>query len=175
MANTSDAGNWGENANCYAYAMSCPNATSASKKTGGTAIPGVATGKKATPMGDAAAYSKALITGVESDGGEFAGADSSAIPAPKAGSYLIAGFANGWGFHFTRRDPSSRQWSWLDGNESPVMTKVYDTKSKKEVTVTEALMKQIIDGGSPLSWRYDNMKFFGFFWVPSDGRQVKCP
>lgn len=168
---------WGTNANCYAYAMNCKAPTSMSGKTGGTAIPGLKTGKPAHATGgDHKAYMKALAAGVVADGAELAAGKVADRPEPRSGHYLIAGIAKSDGFHFVRRDPSSREWSWLDGNFSPVENQVYDLTNKKQIKVNEAIMLQLLDGTtSSLFWKFAGMEFFGYFWVPNVGRPVSFP
>lgn len=178
MADTSgsDIGHWGDHANCYAYAAKCDKPTFKSGKPSG-AVPGEQSGKRAASKGILADYVKALIAGVEADGGSFAGDDPKEIPEPTEGKYLIAGLANPYGFHFVRRDPASRDWSWVDGNHSPVKNQLTDLRSEKPVKATEALMKQVFAGTATgsLTWFYGSMGFFGYFWIPSTGLKVAGP
>ena len=178
MADTGNSGDehWGDHANCYAYAVKCPNPTFKSGKPSG-AIPGQQGGNPAKSKGVAADYMKALRTGVEEDGGSFAGDDAEAVPEPTEGKYLIAGLANAYGFHFVRRDPASREWSWVDGNHSPVKNQLTDLRTSKPVKATEALMKQVLAGTATgnLTWFYGGMTFFGYFWIPNVGLKVAGP
>lgn len=57
---------WGENANCYAYAMNCPRPTMSGARR--TTVPGATTGSGVTPGPDAQAYADALIQGALADG-----------------------------------------------------------------------------------------------------------
>lgn len=165
---------WGTNANCYAYAMNCAAPKSKTGKSGGTAVPGQQAGKPAYASGGTlAAYKKALKQGVVDDGAEFVGDTVADLPAPKSGFYLIAGMAKSDGFHFVRRDPSSRKWSWLDGNHSPIENEVYHLSEKKSVQVNEVTMSQLLAGkSSNLFWKFNGMEFFGYFWVPNSGLPV---
>lgn len=178
MTDTSggESDHWGDHANCYAYAAKCDNPTFIGGKPSG-AIPGLAKGKGAKSNGNLADYVKALTAGVEADGGSFAGDDASEIPEPTEGKYLIAGLANQYGFHFVRRDPASREWSWVDGNHSPVKNQLIDVKSEKPVKATEALMKQVFAGNATgkLTWFYSGMSFYGYFWIPAAGLKVSGP
>lgn len=175
MADLSGASEiWGTNANCYAYAMNCCAPKSKSGKSGGTAVPGQQAGKPANASGGTLeAYKQALRQGVVDDGAELASDDVDQLPKPKSGSYLIAGMAKSDGFHFVRRDPSSREWSWLDGNYSPVENQVYHLSEEKKIKVNEEIMIQLLKGSSSnLFWKFKGMEFFGYFWVPNSGLPV---
>lgn len=167
---------WGKHANCYAYAMDCMEPDDGQK---GGAKPGAFHDDPAQPFGEKRIreYSEALIKGAVLDGATPVEGSINAPPAPEEGSYLIALICNGTGFHWMRRDETTRTWSWKDGNGDTVKHNIYEMGEGSFVPIqdgTEHTLATLLNGKEKtyVGWRYGHMRFVSFFRVPNDGCKV---
>ena len=167
---TQEEYNWGANANCYAYACGCANpAVGAPPRT---ARPGVAGGAAVVNNGNVGQ----LNAGVLADGGllvqQLAG-NPAALPLVPANSYLVAMLTNAGGFHFMRRDETTRRWSWKDANHGSVKLNVLHFPSDHYVYINDANLNDILVANrGNYVWAYNQMTFQGFFAVANAGFAV---
>jgi hypothetical protein len=161
----------GPHANCYAYAANCLNPTN---ETGHDCRPGLV-----DPVADSKQYASDLIIGALGDGClAVAGNYSIDNPPPVSpGYYTIALLNSGAGFHFIRRDPITRQWSWKD-HGGTVKKSVMATPrlaggfmQKMWLFVTDDMLPDLM-ADRYMPWAYANMQFRRFFEVPIAGIQV---
>lgn len=167
---------WGKHANCYAYAMNCHEPNSGQN---GGAKPGAYHRQAAQPLGKdrALEYREALIKGAVLDGAKPIDGTVDAPPGPEEGSYLIALISNDTGFHWLRRDETTGIWSWKDGNGDTVKHNIYEMGQGSFVPIqdgTRHTLATLLNDKEKtyVGWRYSNMQFVSFFYVPTGGCKV---
>lgn len=159
---------WGENANCYAYAVSCLTPQNGI----GGAVPGAASGAAAQNSANGN-YRQELAEAAARDGLILADGVPDDPPTDIRNHYLVALIANDMGFHWLRRDPTTLRWSWKDGNAGPVQLNVFSVARSRYVHIENRDLNDLL--GNPMGfapWVYGSMRFVAFFHVPMDGLSV---
>ena len=156
---------WGTNANCYAYAVNHPTPLNAVAG----AVPGGASGSPAL-LSETGDYPRQLVFAARADGLISAEGSPGSPPDDIPGYYLTALIANNAGFHWLRREPSTRFWSWKDGNSGAVRLNVFNVREDRFVYIDDTnLAELLVNGGNFAPWFYSQMHFVSFFRVPASG------
>ena len=171
LGNLEELQAWGTDANCYAYAVNCPNPVNG--RNGG-ANPG----SQAAFAGHPAPGGATLAQKVVADGNhsvvQVAGTTLNP-PAAIPGNYVIAMLSHQAGFHFIRRDSHTGRWSWKDGNTGSVKFNLLDMANQRYIYIRDENLNDLLVA-SPANffpWVYSNMAFVAYFRVPTGGSTVR--
>jgi hypothetical protein len=162
---------WGTHANCYAYALNCPNPVNGQN---GGAWPGSQAAFAGHPAPGGATFAQKVVA----DGGgnvqQVAGT-TLAPPADIGGHYIVALLAHPNGFHFIRRDSTTGRWSWKDGNGGSVKYNVLDVPRSMFIYINNGNLNDLLVGRPAdfTPWAYSNMAFVAYFRVPNGGATVR--
>lgn len=84
-------------------------------------------------------------------------------------TYLVGMLHNGYGFHFIRRCPATRRWSWKQGAGDPAIYGTASGPARVALPVTDANLWDVVNGARGFSWFYGGMSFDCFFRVAAAG------
>ncbi|ATW32082.1 hypothetical protein [Candidatus Hamiltonella defensa] len=155
---------YGENHNCYAYAMKCLKP----EGLGLNSTPGLFSGTS-KKMG----FAEAVIEDGKKQRKDVHLISKNINDLPKKtndGTYLVALFANDFGYHFMRRDEPTGLWSHKNGAFSEEEVSFYEIELEKPIPICNNLFLNIARDPSKIGC---NMQFSAYLEVPDDGLQVQ--